>query len=113
VTQPLPNLVRGSFTVKSDMLERLEGMLGPEEWPAYRDRISRYWRGLAYLCLTAGLSREARYCNRQAWRTAKDRSAVLKALKGIVVSSLPRPLLNAWWRVTGGGYSGRSKGATT
>jgi hypothetical protein len=33
--------------------------------------------------------------------------------QGIVVSSLPRPLLNAWWRVTGGGYSGRSKGATT
>jgi hypothetical protein len=109
VTKPLPTLVRGSFTVKSDMLERLERMLRPDEWPSYRDRISRYWSGLAYLCLTAGLPREARYCYRQAYRTGKDPSAVRRAVKGMVVSSLPRPVLHAWWRITGGGYSGRSK----
>ena len=108
-TKPLATLVRGSFTVKSDMLERLERMLRSDELPAYRDRISRYWSGLAYLCLTAGLPREARYCYRQAFRTGKDRSTVLKALKGLMVSSLPRPMLHAWWRLTGGGYSGRSK----
>ena len=109
VTQPLPNLVSGSFTVKSDMLLRLEGMLRPDEWPSYREKISRYWSGLAYLCLTAGLPGEARYCYRQAWRTATRRGSHLKAAKGILVSSLPRPLLNAWWKISGGGYTGRSK----
>ncbi|HKP29726.1 MAG TPA: glycosyltransferase family 2 protein [Gemmatimonadales bacterium] len=110
VNNPLARLVTGSFTVKSDMLLRLERMLTPAEWPSYREKISRYWCGLGYLCLTAGLASQARYCYRQAWRTGKERGSLLKAAKGLMVSSLPRPLLEAWWKVTGGGYSGRSKG---
>ena len=110
VTQPLPSLVKGSFTVKSDMLLRLERMLTPAEWPGYREKISRYWCGLGYLCLTAGLASEARYSYRQAWRIGKASGSLLKAAKGLVVSSLPRPILEVWWKATGGGYSGRSKG---
>jgi glycosyltransferase involved in cell wall biosynthesis len=109
VTKPLPTLVRGSYTVKREMLEWLERKLTGAEWSAYRNQVSRYWSGIAYLCLTAGLSGEARYCYRQAWRTGTERPALLQAAKGIVVSSLPRPIVRAWWRLTGGGYTGRSR----
>ena len=108
-TMPLPTLVRGSFMVKSEMLQWLERKLTAAEWPAYRNQVSRYWSGIAYLCLTAGLSREARYCYRQAWRTGSERGTLLKAAKGIMVSLLPRPVVRSWWNLTGGGYTGRSK----
>ncbi len=109
-SRPLGKLVRGSFVVKSEMLERLERSLRPEEWAAYRDRVSHCWSGVAYMCLTSGLASEARYGYRQAWRTGSERSAIRRAIKGTVVSRLPRPILHAWWRLTGGGYRGRSKG---
>ena len=92
-------LARGAYLVKSEMLSRLENMLTPEERPAYLQRLSRGWNGLGYNCLVAGLNQETRHCYREALRLAPTTGHKLRALKGLLVSVLPRPLVRGYWRL--------------
>lgn len=92
-------LARGAYLVKSEMLSRLESMLTPEERPTYLERLSRGWNGLGYTCLVAGLLQESRHCYRQALRLAPTTAQKLRALKGLSVSALPRPLVRGYWRL--------------
>lgn len=102
-TRDLRLRMSGSFMVKREMLERLERSLGPEEWPQYRDKVAERWRGVAYPRLIAGFMGPARFAYRQAFRTAGRVSGKLLAIKGLLVSLLPRAVRRAYWRVTGGG----------
>jgi hypothetical protein len=103
VSNKRATLVRGSYMVKSEMLKQLEQMLSPAEWPQYRDRLSKSWFGLGYLCLVVGLVPQAREAYREALRTGTGPAHVWKAVKGLLVSVLPRPLLRAYWKARGGG----------
>jgi hypothetical protein len=96
-------LALGRFLVKSDSLQRLERMLSAAEWPEYRDRIARYWNGIAYDCLVAGLLPQARQGFREGLRTGRSRKLRLRALKGIIVSNLPRGFVRSYWRLRRGG----------
>lgn len=96
-------LAMGRFLVKSHSLRRLEGMLSAGEWPEYRDRIARYWNGIAYDCLVAGLLPQARQGFREGLRTGRSRKLRLRALKGIIVSNLPRGFVRSYWRLRRGG----------
>jgi len=93
----------GSFAVKREMLERLEQMLRPEEWPRYREKMAERWTGVAYGCLVAGLLPQARFAYRQALRIGEGKSVRRRAVKGLLVSLVPRPLRRSYWRITGGG----------
>ena len=93
----------GSFTVKRDMLEKLEAMLTPAELTQYREKIASRWNGVAYSCLVAGLVPQARHAYRNALRLGRSRRSTVFALKGLLVSSLPLSVRRAWWRRTGGG----------
>ncbi|HEX9892774.1 MAG TPA: hypothetical protein VGA78_02575, partial [Gemmatimonadales bacterium] len=100
-------LALGSYLVKSEMLDRLERMLTPAEWPVFRDRIASYWQGLAYQSLVAGLYPEARRGFRESLRISRNTRVSLLALKGLGVSLLPRVVLRSYWRATGGGEFAR------
>jgi hypothetical protein len=89
----------GAFLVKSEMLRQLEATLSSEEWPRYRDRVARYWNGIGYDCLLAGLLPEARTGFRQGLRAARSYSHRWRAIKGLIVAGLPRGLVRAYWRI--------------
>lgn len=96
-------LALGSFLVKSDMLRRLEPLLSPAERPVYRERIARYWYAIGYHCVVGGLGSEARLCFRESLARTRAPGLVLRCLKGLSVSLLPRAVTRAWWRATEGG----------
>ena len=96
-------LARGAYLVKSDMLSRLEAMLSTDERSGYLERLARGWIGLGYTCQVAGLGQETRRCYREALRLAPSTSQRVRALKGLIVSWLPRPLVRSYWRLRRGG----------
>jgi glycosyltransferase involved in cell wall biosynthesis len=100
---PRPALALGRYSVKSHSLRRLERLLSREEWPDYQDRIARYWNGLAYDSLVAGLLPQAREGFREGFRTANSLPLRWRAVKGLIVAALPRRLVRAYWRVRRGG----------
>ncbi len=99
----LRTLALGAYRVKGDMLRQLERDLAPDELPGYREKISAYWAGLAYRCLVAGLTAEARTAYRESLRVSKSGNALRRAAKGLAVSALPRWIVQRYWRATGGG----------
>jgi hypothetical protein len=101
--QSRQTLTLGRFLVKSHSLQRLENMLSEGEWPEYRDRIARYWNGIAYDCLVAGLLPQARRGFLEGFRTGRSARLRLRAVKGILVSVLPRSVVRAYWRLRRGG----------
>jgi glycosyltransferase involved in cell wall biosynthesis len=92
-------LAHGSFLVKGQMLTRVREILTQDEWQINRPRIASYWSDLGYQCFVAGLTREARTCYACSLKTLPS----LRVLKRAGVSFLPRQLVLAYWRRTGGG----------
>lgn len=96
-------MARGLYEVNGEMLDRLEGLLRPEERSRYAEKVANYWYRIGRRCLEGGLWPEARRSFVKALVRTRQPSQAYLSFKGMVTTVLPKRFLQAYWRRTQGG----------
>ena len=96
-------MARGLYEVNGEMLDRLEGLLRPEERSRFAEKVANYWYRIGRRCLEGGLWPEARRSFVKALVRTRRPSQAYLSFKGVVTTVLPKWFLQAYWRRTQGG----------